>query len=261
MRKILLAFLSLGLLFNMTGIAGATKPGTNPILINGHKVFICHNVSHNPHIILVDVASVDSDGNLKGGHGVWPAPQTDVSTFVPHDSGGHDQDFLFLSDESKPDCPQEEVPPVTVLVCVDNVVISMTAAEAEENDLTVIDSDGVEVGDSCGEIPTTTTTTAPPVVTTTTTTAPPVTTTTTLPTGTECVDTAGNPFVTSEPVCPSTSVTAAPSAPAAPAAPVAPATPIPLTSLPHTGSPIGLEASAAALMILLGLGIRKFATK
>lgn len=111
--------------------------------------------------------------------------------------------------------------------------------------------------------PPTTTTTAPVVVTTTqppvtTTTAPPVVTTTTgspsVTKGTQCTDANGNPFTTSLSVCPEvTTTTTIP--------PVTVAAPTPVTQLPHTGSPAQTESELAAVLILLGLGARKFATR
>lgn len=137
MKKIIAALLFVGVAL-VPAMAGATKPDENGF----HKVTICHNVSHNPHAISIDVAAVAGSQRTKHGFLVLDQNLNFVS-FVPHQSGGHDQDFyLHNGAENKP-----------------------------EDDL------------ACQPVVTTTTTTAPPTTTTTlppttTTTVPPTTTTT-----------------------------------------------------------------------------------
>jgi LPXTG-motif cell wall-anchored protein len=141
MRKFASIMVIVGVVLLAASPAFATPKQDNDLLINGHKVYICHNVSHNPHVILVDVASVKDNGDLKGGHGVW-SDLTDITAFVPHNSGGHDQDFLLLADsktEAESKCPLEETTTTTTQpeVTTTTTVVTTTTTVPEITTTTI----------------------------------------------------------------------------------------------------------------------------
>jgi hypothetical protein len=65
--------LSLALLIGaIAAPASATKPGTDPDLVNGHKIWICHATSSlsNPYVkILIDIAAWDIENPDSNDHG------------------------------------------------------------------------------------------------------------------------------------------------------------------------------------------------
>jgi hypothetical protein len=123
-----------------------------------------------------------------------------------------------------------QYPPVSVLVCIDDVVVEIDEFDALEGDLTVLTD--VEVGDDCGVVEETTTTTT--TIETTTTTETPV-----VPT---------EPEVPVAPVV----VTAAPAPVAAPLS-----VPAPVQELPRTGGGIALLAGLGSGLSALGLVLRR----
>jgi hypothetical protein len=97
---ILLAAISLAVL-GVMGPALATKPGTDPDLIDGHKITICHvtDSATNPYVVItIDISAWHDDGNK--GH----SPEHHFN----HKTGQHDQ----VWDELAEACV-DETPPTT----------------------------------------------------------------------------------------------------------------------------------------------------
>ncbi len=96
----LVATISLAVL-GLMAPALATKPGTNPELIDGHKITICHvtNSDTNPYVVItIDISAWHDEGNQ--GH----SPEHHVN----HKTGQHDQ----LWDAATWTCV-DETPPTT----------------------------------------------------------------------------------------------------------------------------------------------------
>ncbi|MDP9494312.1 MAG: hypothetical protein M3P87_03640 [Actinomycetota bacterium] len=65
-RKIAFATTTVVLVLSIMAPALATKPGTNPDLIDGHKITICHvtNSATNPYVVItIDIAAWDNEGD------------------------------------------------------------------------------------------------------------------------------------------------------------------------------------------------------
>ena len=110
MRRKLLALASITtvLLLTVVGPAMATKPGTDPDLVDGHKITICHvtNSATNPFVVItIDIAAWHSDGPR--GH----SPDHHVN----HKTGDHDQ----LWDSVTETCVDDEIPPTTTTTTTD----------------------------------------------------------------------------------------------------------------------------------------------
>jgi len=100
-RKIAFAATTVVLVLSIMGPALATPPGTNPDLIDGHKITICHvtNSATNPYVVItIDIAAWHDEGNQ--GH----SPDQHVN----HKTGQHDQ----LWDAATETCV-DETPPTT----------------------------------------------------------------------------------------------------------------------------------------------------
>lgn len=231
MKRILIGVALLGGIMFTPAVAGATKPDDDGF----HKVTICHNVSHNPHAISIDVAAVAGSQETKHGF-LTLNEELEFVSFVPHDSGGHDQDFfLHIGKENKPEDDESCNPEPELLeafVCFEGEISVLTDEDQAALNLKVaafleLNVGAIQVLDRTAEcevpVATTTTTTAPPVVTTTTT-APPVTDTT-----------PPSPPRTAEPV----SVELLPTQPVA----------APTNQLPHTGLGDWLWITGAALLL------------
>lgn len=100
-RLITLAATGAMLVLSVMGPALATKPGTDPDLIDGHKITICHvtNSATNPFVVItIDIAAWHNNDDSVGH-----SPEHHVNS----KTGQHDQ----LWDEDTEECVDETTPP------------------------------------------------------------------------------------------------------------------------------------------------------
>jgi ABC-type sugar transport system substrate-binding protein len=101
-RLITLTAMAALLVLSIVGPAQATKPGTDPSLIDGHKITICHvtNSATNPYVVItIDISAWHADGNE--GHS--------SDHHINHKTGQHDQ----LWDADTGTCVDETSPTTT----------------------------------------------------------------------------------------------------------------------------------------------------